>query len=168
MKLYLMRHAEALPVGGTISRDADRMLSVRGEEDAALMGRMLVRIDPAIDIVITSPLVRAVRTGEIVGGEAAKPPVFHTTEHLAPGFRPKALSEEIVALSGGGSIVAIGHQPDLGLFASYLISDSSDVAIAFETGAVAAIKVNAVLKPVQGSLRWLLTPGIVKSLNPDI
>lgn len=164
MKLYLMRHADALPVGGTISRDADRMLSVHGEEAAALMGRALMRVDPNIDIIITSPLVRAVQTGEIVGREAGTPPVFHTTEHLAPGYRPKALVEELIALSGGGNIVAIGHQPDLGLFASYLIADSPDAAISFETGAIAAIKVNAALKPVRGNLRWLLTPGIVNSI----
>ncbi|MBP1647501.1 MAG: hypothetical protein H6Q30_946, partial [Bacteroidetes bacterium] len=38
MNLYLARHSEAVATGGSVVRDADRPLSVRGEEDAALMG----------------------------------------------------------------------------------------------------------------------------------
>ena len=71
MNLYIARHAEALALGGTIVRDADRRLSPRGEDDAALMGRALARLDPDVDIIVTSPLVRSIETGEIVVSEIA-------------------------------------------------------------------------------------------------
>ena len=124
MNLYLARHGEAVATGGSVVRDADRPLSARGEEDAALMGRFLARICPALGMVLTSPLLRAVRTGEIMGNEISSHPVFSVSNQLAPGFRPKSLYEELVRLSGDGDILAVGHQPDLSGFIAYLISGS--------------------------------------------
>lgn len=168
MDLYLVRHAEAAPVGGPIKRDTDRSLTARGEEDAALMGRSLARIDPNIDIIVTSPLVRAVRTGEIIGGEISDHPIFHTTEHLAPGFRQRSLWEELLALSGGASIVVVGHQPDLGMFISYLIADSSRASVALSPCSIAHVKVEAMGSRREAHLRWLLTPEIARSLHEHI
>lgn len=168
MNLYLVRHAEAVAVGGSILRDADRSLSLRGEEDSALMGRSLARLDPNVDIVITSPLVRAKQTGEIMGEELSDHALFHISEHLAPGFSHTALLEELIDLSGGGSIVAVGHQPDISMFISYLIADKTHAAVAMEAGAIAFVRVQNIAGRVESQLRWLLTPGAVKSLQPQL
>ena len=122
MNLYLARHGEAVATGGSVVRDADRPLSVRGEEDAVLMGRVLARICPSLEMVITSPLVRAVRTGEIMGNEVSSHPVFSVSNHLAPGFRHKNLYDDLMMLCANGDVLAVGHQPDLSGFIAYLIS----------------------------------------------
>ena len=56
MNLYIVRHAEAVPLGRGISRDADRPLSAHGERDAAVVGRVLALADPAVR---TIPAVRS-------------------------------------------------------------------------------------------------------------
>lgn len=165
MDLYLVRHAEAVSLGGHVTRDADRPLTSRGEADAALMGGLLARIAPNIEIVISSPLVRAVRTGEIIGGTIGDHPIFHITEHLAPGFRQRSLWEEMLALSGGANLVAVGHQPDLGMFISYLIADSSGASVALSPCSVAHIKVESMGSRREAYLRWLLTPEIARSFQ---
>jgi phosphohistidine phosphatase len=165
MNIYLIRHTEAVPVGGTIARDADRTLSARGEADAALMGEALARIDPGLDVVVTSPLARAVRTGEIIGSKITHHPVLHVSEHLAPGFHHRTLMQELVSLGGGGSIIAVGHQPDLTNFISFFIAGSSYAAIAMETGAIAHIAMRPDGSRSEAHLRWILTPDIVKSLR---
>lgn len=165
MNLYLIRHAEAMPVGGNIPTDYDRPLSPRGIDDAALMGRALVRLDPNIDIVITSPLPRAVQTGEIIGSEVSDHAIFHSSQHLAPGFRQKSLLEEIVALSAGANAIAIGHQPDIGMFAGFLCADAPGFRIAVPPGAVIGLSLTMRGVSVDAHFRWLLHPDMVKSLQ---
>jgi len=167
MHIYLVRHTEAVPVGGMITRDADRTLSVRGEADAALMGTALARVEPGLNIVVTSPLARAVRTAEIIGGQITQHPVLHVSEHLAPGFNHRSLMQQLVSLSGGGSIIAVGHQPDLTNFISYLIAGSSYATIAMETGAIASIALRPEGGRSEAYLRWILTPEVVKNLHTE-
>jgi phosphohistidine phosphatase len=164
MNLYLARHGEAVATGGSIVRDADRPLSVRGEEDAALMGRMLARLCPALEMVVTSPLLRAVRTGEIIGNEISSHPIFTVSNHLAPGFRHKSLYDELVILCGDGDVLAVGHQPDLSGFIGYLISGSASATVVMAPGAVARLTVTKGKTRPDAALDWLLTPQVAKSL----
>jgi phosphohistidine phosphatase len=163
MNLYIARHAEALPVGGNTARDADRRLSPRGEEDAASMGRALAHLDPNVDIIVTSPLRRAIETGELVGRELSKHPILHVSEHLAPGFSNNALFRDLLSLGAGSNIVAIGHQPDMSDFVSFLIAGSQGASVAMSAGSIAKLVLEG-SRP-QAFLGWLITPEIVRSLH---
>ncbi len=145
-------------------RDADRPLSVRGEEDATVMGRVLAQLCPTLELVVTSPLLRAVRTGEIMGSEISSHPVFSVSNHLAPGFRHKNLYEELVMLCGDGDVLAVGHQPDLSGFIAFLISGSASATVAMAPGAVARLTVQKGKSRPDATLDWLLTPQVVRSL----
>lgn len=164
MNLYLARHGEAVATGGSVVRDADRPLSVRGEEDAVLMGRVLARICPSLEMVITSPLVRAVRTGEIMGNEVSSHPVFTVSNHLAPGFRHKNLYDDLMMLCANGDVLAVGHQPDLSGFIAYLISSPASALVAMAPGAVARLTVPSGKTRAAATLEWLLTPQVARSL----
>jgi phosphohistidine phosphatase len=164
MNLYLVRHGEAVATGGSIVRDADRPLSIRGEEDATIMGRVLAQLSPALELVVTSPILRAVRTGEIIGNEISSHPVFSVTNHLAPGFRPRNLYDELVMLCGDGDVLAVGHQPDLSGFIAFLISGSTSAAVAMAPGAVARLTVQKGKSRPDATLDWLLTPQVARSL----
>ncbi len=164
MNLFLARHGEAVATGGSVVRDADRPLSVRGEEEAVLMGRVLAQICPALEMVITSPLLRAVRTGEIMGNEITDHAIFTVSNHLAPGFRHKNLYDELVMLCGDGDVLAVGHQPDLSAFIAYLISGSASASVAMVPGAVARLTIQTGKSRPDAALDWLLTPQIAKSL----
>ncbi len=168
MNLYLVRHAEAAPVGGAIAFDRDRTLTTRGEGDAALMGRALARLDPDVRRVLTSPLIRAVRTGEIIMKEFPGRPELETTENLAPGFRPGDLFDELDHLDPVGSVIAVGHQPDLSSFICFMIADSSRAAIAMAACAAAKVTVEKGGGRCEATLRWLLTPEAVRSMFPSL
>lgn len=160
MNLYLVRHAEAVPIGGGIRSDADRILSERGRADALAMARTLAQIDIDIRAVFTSPLTRAVQTGRAFGGELKRDPQI--SKRLEPGFSPRLLAEEIHAASNGAGIVAVGHQPDMSMFISYLISPAHDAMVTMEPGAMACIHLQS---SGQAQLRWVLTPEIVRRVN---
>jgi phosphohistidine phosphatase len=165
MNLYLARHGEALATGGSIARDADRPLSVRGEEEATMMGRVLSQICPALEMVVTSPLLRAVRTGEIMGNEISSHPIFTASNLMAPGFRHKNLYDELVMLCGDGDVLAVGHQPDLSAFIAYLISGANSATVAMAPGAVARLTVKTGKNRPDATLDWLLTPQVAKCLT---
>ncbi|HCV43441.1 MAG TPA: hypothetical protein DGH68_08140 [Bacteroidetes bacterium] len=163
MNLYLVRHADALPLGGRVTRDADRRLSPRGAEDALLMGRALARLDSDVDIIVTSPLSRAIETGEIIGKETSDHPIMHVSECLAPGFSSNSLFRELLSLSGGSNIIAVGHQPDMSDFISFLISGNKEASVAMSAGSIAKLVLEG-SRP-QAYLSWVLTPEVVRTLS---
>ena len=67
MNIYLVRHGEAGPSGGTVLRDADRRLTSRGEDDARLIGRVLAQAKSNVTVLLSSPLTRALQTAELIG-----------------------------------------------------------------------------------------------------
>ena len=130
------------------------------------MGRALVHLDPNVDIIVTSPLVRAIQTGEIIGKEVANHPILHVSEHLAPGFNDSTLFRELMSLGGGASMIAIGHQPDLSDFISFLIAGNPGASVAMTAGSIAKLVLEET-RP-QAYLSWLLSPEAVKSLYAAI
>jgi phosphohistidine phosphatase len=164
MNLYLIRHAEAVALGGSIIRDADRPLTERGIEDSRNVGKALGRLDPGITIVLTSPLRRARQTAENIAAVLKGHVVPRVTERLAPGFRVKALLEELRTVGQASGVVMIGHQPDLSMTIGNLIDGQSHTSIAMPPGSVARIRMSGAGPPAEAHLQWLLTPELLKSL----
>jgi phosphohistidine phosphatase len=164
MNLYLIRHAEAVALGGAIIRDADRPLTERGIEDSRYVGKALGRLDPGITIVLTSPLRRARQTAENIAAALKGHVVPRATERLAPGFRAKALLEELRTVGDAPAVVMIGHQPDLSMAIGHLIDGQSHVSIAMPPGSVARIRMSGASQSAEAHLQWLLTPELLRSV----
>lgn len=166
MVLYVVRHAEALPVGGAIKRDAERPLSPRGKQDAALVARALARLDPSIGLILTSPLLRAVQTGELLRADLDGRAPVRVTENLAPGFRVKAFLEELSRAGSIPSVAAIGHQPDLGNLVAFLIAGAGHAALTIPACTVARILFDSSDLMGGAQLQWLVTPEVLRTFNP--
>jgi phosphohistidine phosphatase len=160
MILYVARHAEALPMGGAVTRDADRRLSPRGEEDAAVMGRFLLSADPGLRIAVTSPAVRATATAAGIGHAFNGQMHILSSDALSPGATPGSLFREVVTLGKGANTLVVGHQPDLSDFLSYVVAGEEGSAIAMPPGSLASLELEGT-RP-QGTLRWLVTPDLVR------
>jgi phosphohistidine phosphatase len=167
MILYLVRHAEALPLGGAVQRDADRPLTPRGEDDARLMGNVIAAMDPVVKQLLTSPLVRAVRTAELIAGSLTIPPPVTATDTLAPGFRARTLVEAISGMESRDVVIAVGHQPDLTRFISFLIADAT-AEIVMPPGSVARLSVQPTEAQPGAMLIWLVTPDLARSLHRQL
>jgi phosphohistidine phosphatase len=166
MNLYIIRHGEAVRLGGAVSRDADRTLTPRGEEDARRLGKALARIDNSVRLIMTSPLLRAVETGRLVGAAFASGLAVQPSDRLVPGFRHKALLEEIALRSDEGSVALVAHQPDLTQFISWLIADDASASIGMPPAAAAHVRIAPPVQFGEATLRWLLTPEILHTLVP--
>lgn len=108
MQVVLVRHAEAAPG----EPDELRPLTPRGRAQA----RALARVMPRPDAILSSPLLRARETAELLGAAFDVPP--DPDERLAPGATADGVR---AAVAGRGeTVVVVGHQPDVGLVAAAL------------------------------------------------
>ena len=86
MKLILVRHAEAVPIGfAGVQTDFDRFLTDLGKRQSLALAEALHKAGVTADVVVTSPLVRAVQTPALVihGGRDGLVPVGSAREAAA-------------------------------------------------------------------------------------
>jgi phosphohistidine phosphatase len=163
--LYVIRHGEAVPLGGDVRSDRDRPLTARGAEDLRLVGELCARTDQEIALVLCSPVLRALQSGaEFARAMPARPEVRESV-NLAPGFRPKGLLQELRGLEGEASVAIVGHQPDLSILLAFLIDGEAPSAILLPPGGIACVGFPAGMAS-DPSLHWLLTPEILRHWSP--
>jgi phosphohistidine phosphatase len=155
--LYLIRHAEAKPLGEeeTIT-DEERPLTDKGHAQAKLIAVGLQRHGVHLGLLLTSPLLRARQTAEgILSQWTASAPQLEVCEPLAPGKSPKKLARFLRSLETD-SVGLVGHMPDLGTFLTRLIG-SLKAQVHLSKGGVAFVACDGVRKGL-GTLQWLVTP----------
>jgi phosphohistidine phosphatase len=118
VKLYLMRHAEAVPATSELS-DSDRYLTARGREMSRIVARLVREEGVAIDAVVTSPLARAVQTAELVADGVDFLGVVEVLPSLGPERHPRHAAEEVV--TRGNAILVVGHEPTIGQLGAFLL-----------------------------------------------
>jgi phosphohistidine phosphatase len=157
MNIYLIRHADAVPLGeGHFPHDVDRPLTPKGHEQAKLVAKALHRHGVQLDAIVTSPLVRAHETAETLHKSLSPAPQLQTCDELAPGGKAKKLTK-FVRESGQQAIALVGHQPDLGAYAAWLIG-SKKARIDLAKAGVACISFPEEPRKGEGMLQWLVGP----------
>lgn len=113
--------------------------------------------------VLSSPLVRARQTAEILHKEAGWP-VATMVQVLAPG-QPLARVLEAIAQRPSKRLAIVGHEPDLGrLLAHCVIEGAGTMRLEFKKGGVACVTFAGAFIPGRGRLRWMLTPRALRAM----
>lgn len=153
MKLYLVRHAEALAG----AEDSTRPLSEKGLEDARSVSVFLKGAGVRVDSIIHSGRRRAEQTADIYG------------RAVWPGETPAAMTgigpdDTITYLcniiqAAGGDLMVVGHMPFMGRIAAKCLSGSeAGTLVGFEPGAVMCLdrQGEGALHPWE--LAWFVRP----------
>jgi phosphohistidine phosphatase len=162
-EVYLIRHGIAEERGDAWPDDAKRPLTEEGMSRLRKSIRGLARIGVTCDVVLTSPLVRARQTAEIVAAGLGPRPSLVTVDSLAPGGSFAAVVADLEKHARKARIALVGHEPNIGELAARLIG--SRHAIEFKKGAVCRVDLEALPPSGPGQLRWLLTPKIMRALK---
>ncbi|MCS6802576.1 MAG: phosphohistidine phosphatase SixA [Chloroflexota bacterium] len=165
LELYLVRHAiaeERDPLRWP--DDRLRPLTAKGIRRFEAAARGLRRLVPSVEALLTSPLVRARQTAEILVAEADWPEP-QVLEALAPETPPSETIAALAALYSLRRIAAVGHEPHLSeLAAALLVGEGAAPFLAFRKGGVACIAFDDGAHARGGTLRWLLTPKMLRLL----
>jgi len=157
MKLYVMRHAEAVD-GSDTMRDEWRYLTEKGRTAAKAISSSIAKYGPKPRLTITSPLTRAVQTAEIVGGKACRRNVIVASELLLPG----AAIEDLVAFlkknREAKRIILVGHEPQLGTIVATLLG-CRGAAITLKKAACVALDFDPDKDGKPAGFLWYLAPG---------
>ena len=162
-ELYLIRHGVAEERGDAWPDDEKRPLTDEGMSRMRKAARGLARLGVAFDVVLSSPLVRARQTAEIVAGSIAPRPSLINIESLSPGAGHAALFTDLEKHARKTRIALVGHEPGIGELAARLIG--SRHPIEFKKGAVCRIDIEEIPPGGPGQLRWLLPPKILLALK---
>jgi phosphohistidine phosphatase len=161
MDLYLVRHAEAEdvpPRGG----DAERRLTPEGRRQFVRVVAGLRQFEPELTRILTSPLVRARETAEILQDQLPGPEP-EAWDLLAPGHALERILGEL--RNGGEAVALVGHEPILGRLLSLAVTGRATDGTPLRKGGIARIRFDGTPKPGTGRLLWLLTPKLLRRLG---
>ena len=163
MYLYLVRHAVAHKRDPERwPDDSERPLTPEGEEDFVGAARGLAQIVPEVDILLSSPYVRAWRTAEILTQQAGWP-APQEFPALEPGVPPEKAVLALETYASRQSVALVGHRPCLHELAVYLLTgDAGSADMKIKKGGVVCIEFDGAPEAGAGKLRWLFTPKVLR------
>jgi phosphohistidine phosphatase len=145
LKVYLVRHALAVDPGAQLA-DGHRYLSEKGRRGIREVGRRLREEGIEFDCILTSPLVRAVQTAELLAERVDYLGGVETLPSLGPGIPPRLAAAELP--SRGVAVAVVGHEPGMSNLGAYLTGKPSFPP--FRPGQIACIE--------DGQPRWFIHP----------
>ena len=163
MRVFLIRHAVAFERDRTRWPD-DRLrpLTPAGIEKFRKGAVGLAWLAGEIECVLTSPLVRARQTADILA-TAARWPAASEAPHLAPG---KGVEQALALVRARRveSIALVGHEPDLSRIAAVSLGAGGGASIVLKKGGAACLEFDRVVRPGGAQLLWLATPKLLRAL----
>jgi phosphohistidine phosphatase len=160
MDLYIIRHAIAQQLDKKNDfTDEKRALTNEGRERMREGARGLRKLGIELDLILTSPLVRAVETAEIAAnafGLSKKD--IEQTDNLKPGASIDDLFAEIKKRTDIESLALVGHQPYLGGIIGRIVQGNGNLSLMLKKGSICSINVIETVPTLHGNLMWLLTP----------
>jgi len=124
LKVFLVRHGDAdaeIPEG---LGDEARALTAKARLAVSAHFAGLADRVPAIDLVLTSPLVRAVQTAQIFSAALKHEGLLKVHRSLLPDM-PVGAIETLLNEQVGKTLVLVGHQPSMGAMAAHLMGMQS-------------------------------------------
>jgi phosphohistidine phosphatase len=115
------------------------------------------------EVVLTSPLLRARQSAEIVAAGCDPKPAIIVIDSLAPGAAHQALQSDLAKHTKRKSLALVGHEPGLGELAARLIGLRQ--SLPFKKGGICRIDVDDLPPTGLGVLRWLATPKLLRRLR---
>jgi phosphohistidine phosphatase len=163
--VYLVRHAIAFDPDATAwPDDRDRPLTTAGQKKFRRAAKGLKTLVPTVDVVLSSPLVRAWQTAEILQDKAGWPAAVRT-DALEPGRPPADILAALLPHASVDSIALVGHEPTLHELAAYLLAgDAGTFRLTMRKGGVARLQFMDALRAGAADLEWLLAPRILRAL----
>jgi phosphohistidine phosphatase len=164
MNLYLMRHANAGLRRENPTLDAKRGLIKDGKEQCMLMARMLSTFKVQIDVIVSSPLKRAMQTAQFVGTELGYDAKVEISKALLPEADYAVFQTMLAKYANREGVLAVGHNPSLFQFLGKLVTGNGGANIRMRKGSIARVDLDR--HPPQ--LQWVIDPRMPRSIYASV
>jgi phosphohistidine phosphatase len=157
MKVLIIRHG---PAGDPDAWEAEgrddrlRPLTPDGKKDMREAAFGLATLQPSVDVVATSPLIRALQTAEILASEYECKVV--TVGVLEPGQDPASTLEWLRTQPADATVALVGHEPHLSALVCYMLSGKTAAFVELKKGGACLLEAQSP-SPGSSTLHWLLT-----------
>jgi phosphohistidine phosphatase len=156
MKLFFLRHGLADRSAWNGS-DFERPLTPYGKERMGREADSIAKLNLGLQAIISSPLVRALQTAEIVAERLDMLDLLIVDERVSPGFGVNDVAAIIEDHPEVECLMFVGHEPDFSQTIERLIGGGS---VECKKGSLARVDlVDA--GPLSGVLIWLVPPKIL-------
>lgn len=166
MFIYILRHAIAVQRGTSAYTNDDRPLTEDGIEKMQKAARGIASLIDHIDVILTSPLLRAHDTAKLVAEARGADHKIEICRELLPGNSSKKLLLYLAKYKSLKNVMIVGHEPDIGYIASALLGSNASI-IEFKKGALCCIEVATLPPRSAGKLHWHLQPKQLRDLKKD-
>jgi phosphohistidine phosphatase len=157
MEIYILRHGIAVSRGTPGYPNDDRPLTEDGIEKMTEAALGIAKIVDKFDVVVSSPLIRALDTAGIAAEAIKYKDEIVSTKFLMPGSLPSSLFDFLGKYKSKRSVLLVGHEPHLGILASRLLG-YDDSVIEFKKGGICRIDIDSMPPHSPGTLIWSLAP----------
>ncbi|MGB6984443.1 MAG: phosphohistidine phosphatase SixA [Candidatus Aquilonibacter sp.] len=157
MHCYFLRHGPAGDAARWEGSDFDRPLTQDGLKRIARQAKTIAAMEVAPDAIVTSPLVRARQTAEIVADELKLRDKVHQDDRVGLGFSAARLAQILRDYPSAQSVMLVGHEPSMSLTVGELIGGGD---VDFKKGALACVEISRD-EPLAGRLLWLASPKLL-------
>lgn len=155
-EVYIIRHGAAAELDNEIVDEGYRYLTIHGRNHCKIVAQRLKDMKTKFDVVISSPIVRAVQTAEVFASVLKYEGEIKTAIELIGGNTFHRFTQMLKRNSHHKTIALIGHAPDVNNFSTGLIKgqDIKNVRINFKNASVC--KINFDSETETGRLEWFL------------
>lgn len=171
MQLLVIRHARSESeeeFARTEKSDDLRPLTQEGAERMRQGAAGLHRLVGELDLLATSPLVRARQTADIVAAEFDAPDIVEI-EELRPSAAPASFVEWIQDAGGKETIAIVGHDSHLSELVGLFLSGKPQTIVKIRKGAAVMLELDVHGRgrrgPGEGRLLWSLAPRHLRMLG---
>lgn len=157
IELYLIRHGLA-GESGSYPNDDERPLTEEGKKKTRQVAKRLVALDLQFDLMLTSPLVRARQTADLLM-EVGLSETLEVADDLATGNLHHWL-EWFQSWQPGATrkLALVGHEPSLSTWAEYLAFGQSKGSLQLKKAGIIGISVPNQHDTVGRSVIFWITP----------
>lgn len=161
MLLYIMRHGIAAERDEVkFPDDALRPLTSEGFKKTRAAARGMRKLKINLDLLITSPLVRAKQTASVVAEELrVDPSRIRESEALQPDSDPAVILRELASGPPLDAVLLVGHEPHVSsLLARCIAGSDRTIHIPLKKASLALVEVDPHATRPRGQLMFLLAP----------
>lgn len=158
MEIYLLRHGLAVEHGTRGVTEEQRPLTPEGAAKMRTAAEGMKNLGVTFDALLTSPLVRARQTADIVASVYGAKDRLKELPALKPGSAVEKLWVALKPYPRTRRLMLVGHEPDLSQLAALLLTGRPDgMNLQLKKGGLCFIEVTSLPPKGRGQLGWLLT-----------